>query len=116
MLMLTTSALTLWVAAFVAQPRKPLPGNEVQEFVYCHLLGRQRLLVLLALGVTLLALLVAVLALPQREHPMLMCSRFEQFAQGAVWLAAPQCDDLSKGYPSRPVPPPYDAGDVTGGR
>lgn len=103
MLMLTTSALTLWLAAFVAQPRRPLPGNEVQEFVYCHLLGRQRLLMLLAMIVTLLALLVAVLALPQREIPELMCSRWERFVEGAMRLSTPRCDDLSSDLsPRRP--------------
>jgi len=41
MLTLIAIPLTCWLCAFVAIPRKPLPGNEVQELVYARLLGRQ---------------------------------------------------------------------------
>ena len=37
------SVVSLWLAAFVAMPRQPLPHNEVQELVYARLLGRQAL-------------------------------------------------------------------------
>jgi hypothetical protein len=47
----------------VAFPRKPLPGNEVQELVYGRLLGRYQRLVLIAAVVTVVAVLTLLVAL-----------------------------------------------------
>jgi hypothetical protein len=44
--------LTCWVCTCIAIPRKPRPGNEVEELVYARLLGRQHRLVLIALAAT----------------------------------------------------------------
>jgi len=52
--------LTCWCCVLIAVPRKPLPGNEVEEFVYTRLLRRHERLVLLATGVTAVALLTLV--------------------------------------------------------
>ena len=69
MITLTAVALTCWLCALLATPRKPLPNNEVQELVYARLLGRQQTLMLLALVVTagVLLALVAV-ARPNRVN------------------------------------------------
>src|SRR5690242_12795065 len=56
--------LTCWLCALVAIPRRPLPGNEVQELVYARLLGRQQRLVLLALVVSLVVGFSFVVRLP----------------------------------------------------
>lgn len=61
-------AVTLWVAALVASPRRPLMGNEVQELVYVRLLGRQQLLVFVATAATAALALALVLSLPARVH------------------------------------------------
>ncbi len=58
------SVVSVWAAALVAMPRRPLPNNEVQELVYCRLLGRQHRVILLACIVTALGLLALVLSLP----------------------------------------------------
>lgn len=58
--------LTCWLCALLAAPRKPLPGNAMQELIYSRLLGRQEGLHVLAILVTAVALIVAVLSLPQR--------------------------------------------------
>jgi hypothetical protein len=55
--------LACWFAAFIATPRKPCLGNEIEELVYSRLLGRQELLRLLASIVTGLAFLAFVLGL-----------------------------------------------------
>lgn len=60
------SVASLWLAAFVAMPRKPLPHNEVQELVYARLLGRQHRAVLLAVIVTALGFFALVLSMPSR--------------------------------------------------
>jgi hypothetical protein len=67
--------LTCWLAAFLAVPRKPLPGNEIEELVYSRLLGRQHLLRLLALIVTMFMLLGLVISLPSRMDPTLRTHR-----------------------------------------
>jgi hypothetical protein len=59
-------ALTCWVCTLVAAPRRPLPGNEVEELVYARLLGRQQRLLLLALLVTVVAVLAFVVTFPQQ--------------------------------------------------
>lgn len=67
MVTLTAVALTCWLCSLIALPRKPLPNNEVQELVYARLLGRQHLLMLLALVATAGALLTLIaLARPSR--------------------------------------------------
>jgi hypothetical protein len=59
-------ALTCWLCAFVASPRKPLPGTEVQELVYVRLLGRWERVVLLAVVMTIVAFASIVAAVPER--------------------------------------------------
>ncbi len=56
--------LTCWLCALLALPRRPLPGNEVQELVYARLLGRQQRLVLLALVVSVVVAFAVVVHLP----------------------------------------------------
>src|SRR3954452_20785223 len=58
------SVASVWAAAFVAMPRKPLPNNEVQELVYSRLLGRQHRVIIFAAMVTALGLLALALSLP----------------------------------------------------
>lgn len=53
MYLLMLIPLTCWLCALVAIPRKPLPGDEMQELVYRRLVGRHQLLVALAVLVTL---------------------------------------------------------------
>jgi hypothetical protein len=55
--------LTCWFCVLVALPRKPLPGNEVQELVYGSLLGRYQRLVLIAAVATVVAALTLFIAL-----------------------------------------------------
>jgi hypothetical protein len=57
-------AVTCWLSALVAIPRKPRPGNEVAELVYARLLGRQQRLVLLAILASALAFAIFVVHLP----------------------------------------------------
>ena len=82
MVTLAAVALTCWLCSLIALPRKPLPNNEVQELVYARLLGRQHLLMLLALVVTAGAVLMLVaVARPGRtdatfqtlRHPDVAC-------------------------------------------
>jgi len=54
-LLLALIPLTCWLCALLAIPRKPLPGDEVQELVY-------RRLVALAVVATLVACCSALLA------------------------------------------------------
>jgi len=59
--------ITCWICALLAAPRRPLHGNEIEELVYRRLLGRQQMLMLLALLLTGFALLaLAVTARPNR--------------------------------------------------
>ena len=63
-------ALTTWLCALIAVPRKPLPGHETAELVYARLLGRQRWLALLAAGATVFMAFTLLLAhLPQDARP-----------------------------------------------
>jgi|SRR5690349_8012222 hypothetical protein len=82
--------LTCWLAVFIATPRRPLPGNEIEELVYARLLGRQQRLRLLALVATALLFLVFVLTLPQRVDPDLRDVR----AAGRI------CNYPSVGFPT----------------
>lgn len=61
-------ALTCWCCVLIAVPRKPLPSNEVEEFVYERLLSRYERLVLLAIGVTAVALLTLVVTEASRAN------------------------------------------------
>lgn len=45
-------AITCWACVAVTRPGRPLPGNEVQELIYCHLLGRHQRMALIALVAT----------------------------------------------------------------
>lgn len=65
------SVVSLWLAAFVAMPRAPLPNNDVQELVYARLLGRQHRAFLLAIIVTALGFFALVLSMPSlpAAHP-----------------------------------------------
>lgn len=65
------SVTTLWIAAFVAAPHKPLPHNEVQELVYARLLGRQQRIVLLASIVTAIAFFVLIAGMPNRANTLM---------------------------------------------
>lgn len=75
--MLTIAAIpiTCWLCALIAMPRKPLPGNEVQELVYSRLLSRQRWLALFAFLVTGIMFLAFISGLPQRIDPDLRAIR-----------------------------------------
>lgn len=44
--------LVFWLCALIAIPRRPRPGNEVEEIVYARLLGQHQNLTLLAFLVT----------------------------------------------------------------
>jgi hypothetical protein len=59
-------ALTCWICTFIALPRKPLPGNEVEELVYARLLGRQQRLALVAVFASGVAFLGAIIAVSQQ--------------------------------------------------
>jgi hypothetical protein len=61
MLALAAIAVTCWLCAFIATPRKPRLGNEVEELVYSRLLGGQQRLFLLALLVTMGGLLTELI-------------------------------------------------------
>jgi hypothetical protein len=65
------AAFTCWVCVLIARPRKPVLGNEVEEFVYARLLGRHHLLVGFAAAVTVASGLLFALALPRQveQHP-----------------------------------------------
>ncbi len=60
----SASVASLWIAAFIAMPRKPLPHNEMQELVYTRLLGGHHRVLLLAVVGTVIGLLVLVLSMP----------------------------------------------------
>ena len=62
MLTLAAIALTSWLCALLATPRKPTSHQEVQELVYRRLVARQQWMVagaVVATAVTALALLRA---------------------------------------------------------
>ena len=63
---LITIPLTCWTCAFVARPREPLPGQEIQELVYTRLLGRQQRLPVLAVIATATLLLTFLVGMPER--------------------------------------------------
>jgi hypothetical protein len=65
MVALTAIPITCWLCAWLARPGKPLIGNDIQEFVYGRLLGRQQRLTFLALIVTGMMLVALVVMLPQ---------------------------------------------------
>jgi hypothetical protein len=91
MVALVSVPLALWLAAFVARPRRPLPGNEVQELVYSRLLGRYERLVLLALIVTGVMVIGVTVTLPRHLDTTL----------GAAHEVGMFCDDESMtGVPS----------------
>lgn len=69
MVTLTTIPIVLWFAVLLAKPRKPLPGNEVQELVYSRLLGGQRRVALLALVATMCMFVAGIAALSIRSQP-----------------------------------------------
>jgi hypothetical protein len=70
MVTLAAVALTSWLCALLAIPRRPLPNNEVQELVYARLLGRQQILMLFAVIATAAAFLALVTAArPDRIDP-----------------------------------------------
>ncbi len=75
MVALATIPLTCWLCAWLARPRKPLRGNEVQELVYGRLLGRQQCLIVLALLLTGGMLLCMIGTLPQRADNTLQAVR-----------------------------------------
>lgn len=85
------SVASLWLAAFVAMPRRPLPNNEVQELVYTRLLGRQHRALLLAIVVTMLGAFVLVLSLSSTPaaHPNGAPSRQQVCFDGVALL--PTC-------------------------
>lgn len=66
MLAIALAATTCWVCALVARPRRPLPGNEVQERVYSRLLSRHQRVALLAIALTAAVLLVHIGNMPSR--------------------------------------------------
>lgn len=57
---------TCWLCAVVAKPRRPVPGNEVQELVYGTLLGRHQRLLLVAGTATAAAAFALLVALTQQ--------------------------------------------------
>lgn len=69
---LAAIACTCWLCSLIALPRKPAAGIEAQELVYVRLLGRQQILLLLALIVTAGAVLSLIIAIrPGRIDPNL---------------------------------------------
>jgi hypothetical protein len=98
MVTLAAVALTCWLCALLAMPRKPLPNDEIQELVYARLLGRQQTLMLLALVATAGALFaLVVVARPNRadfyfdgvRHPTAVCT-YGTYDAGPC--AAPEAD------------------------
>jgi hypothetical protein len=69
MVTLAAVALACWLCALLAMPRKPRLNDEVQELVYARLLGRQQVLMLVALVATAGAFFAFVaLAQPNRVN------------------------------------------------
>jgi hypothetical protein len=99
MLALATIPLTCWVCAWLARPRKPRYGDEVQELVYGRLLGRHQRLTLLALILTAGMLLGFVITLPQRSDRTLQSVRGADAECAAEMVAAAtaRCFELEAG-------------------
>lgn len=66
MLVLVAIAITSWCCTLIAAPRRPLPGNEVQELIYARLLGRQQRIALAALVMTATVFLALLATVPAR--------------------------------------------------
>src|SRR5205807_728666 len=96
---LATIPVTCWLCAWLATPRRPLVGNEVQELVYGRLLGRQQRLVLLAIVATALVFLPLILLLPSTINPDLQDVRLAQTACHGIRPAGepPSCYVLEPG-------------------
>jgi hypothetical protein len=82
---------TCWLCVLVALPRKPRLGNGVEELVYARLLGRQHLLILLALLVTALLPLTLLLLLPSRGDSSFAAQRRLSRYCNAVAVGLPRC-------------------------
>lgn len=83
--------LTCWCCALLARPRRPRPGNEVEELVYARLLGRQQLLLGIAAVVTALTMLALIVILPRRLDPTLGEARLlDQYCTAAA-AGRPSC-------------------------
>lgn len=82
------SVASLWLAAFVAMPGKPLPHNEVQELVYARLLGRQHRAMLLAIIMTAVGFFTLVLSMPSSPsaHPNSIPARQQICFDGSASL------------------------------
>lgn len=80
------SVASLWLAAFIAMPGKPLPHNEVQELVYARLLGRQHRALLLAIIMTAVGFFTLVLSMPSSPaaRPNSIPSRQQVCFDGSV--------------------------------
>jgi hypothetical protein len=93
MLTIALIPLTCWLCAFLAVPRKPRVGNEVEELVYARLLGREQRLLLLACAVTVVTLFVLVLSLPRSIDPTLDAERHppQVVCRHDAWSAAAIC-------------------------
>jgi hypothetical protein len=76
-------AMTCWFCTLVALPRKPLPGNEVEELVYSRLLGRQQRVALVAVIASGVALLGVMITLPEHAG-----SDAPLPTEQACWIAA----------------------------
>ncbi len=103
------SPLICWLAVFVARPRTPLPGGEIQERIYARLLGRQQVLIVLATVATAIMVLAHIISLPQDDDADLRAIREARTACltaqfkasdaldfGGI-MTAPKCYELSAG-------------------
>ncbi len=88
--------LTCWLAALIATPRRPRPGNEVEELVYARLLGRQEQLRLLAIVATGVAFFAFVLALPSHG------ARDAGFSEQGSHYCTPAEADIPRCYTRQP--------------
>ena len=95
MLTLALVPLTCWLCTLLAIPRRPLPGNEVQELVYRRLLGRQQRLALLALVASAVAFSAFIIRMPgiasaeiatAQEPSQVVCDN-SATGQGVCWVA-----------------------------
>jgi hypothetical protein len=91
MLTIACATLTCWVCVLITTPRKPLPGNEVQEFVYSRLLSRRQWLVLLALLLTGVFCIAVLASAPQRIDPNLRDVRSAQRVCNYPAVGFPSC-------------------------
>jgi hypothetical protein len=60
---LATAAVSLWLAAFLCQPRRPRAGCEEMERVYFRLLGQRDRLIVIAIALTLVAFVAGVIGM-----------------------------------------------------